>query len=314
MPSPGLPGFWGAQQWSRFTKESVWGAFDAAATIKPFVDIEPGGLNLERTPITVTGRVATTNIPGRRASGKYTVTGTYKTKMFPRLMHDFIPWACSPSVVAGKLTLPSFTIDWYDGQRPRRFRGVRVPKVTLEFTNDAQWGMATFDLQGMDEDSTPPTFPEPVTAGTYPVVEPYIHQNTATFCLLNGAAITGYRALKITYTNILDPQFDEFRTLNSLDYCGRDIDWSIVRKVQDTVGYTVFENQTPVTGFLKWTVTSTETTPVIYTNIFDLKAANYIDPRTVERDFGKVEYETLNFKTFRDPTTMSDGVATTTAA
>lgn len=306
-----LPGLWGANQYSQFTKEAAWGTFDPSAAVKPWVELESGALDVRRTPLMKDDRAATQNLRSRRVADRYEVTADFKTHLFPDLMLAFVPWICTPTVVSGRLTLPSFTVDWFDGNEPRRFRGMRVEEATLDFAADAQWGELTMKLRGRDQDSTPPTMVAPALS-EYPQVNPTVLTDTAGFCTFNGAALTGYRSFKLTVKNRLDPQFDEFPVLNSLEYCGRDVDAEFVAKVTGTVRKGLYEAQTPIASYFKWAATGAG--PLTYTTIFDLQATNYVGNRTADRNFDKTQYETVSLQAFRDATSGLDMVATSTAA
>jgi hypothetical protein len=312
MPLAGLAG---SDQYAQFTKEQTasWGTYHSAATVKPWVELENGALDIDRKPIVKSDRIAPGNVPGREVASRYEVMGTYKTKLFPELMIPFIPWACTPVVTGGRLQLPSFTVDWFDGVEPRRFRGCRVEEATFEYAADAQWGYATFKFRGRDEDGTPPTITSPA-GSSYPQVDPSVLVDTTGLCEfgVGGGVITGYRAFKINVKNILDAQFDEFPVLNSLDYCGRTVSADFVIKNTGTARKLLYQNQTATSAIFKWA--KLVSGPLTYTTIFDLQDTNYIGNRTVDRGFDKSQYETLSFQAFYDRTASTDFVATSASA
>jgi hypothetical protein len=111
--------------------------------------------------------------------------------------------------------------------------------------------------------------------------------------------------LSCTWENLLDPQHDELTTLNTLNYGGRNIDASIRIRNDDNALRLLYENQTALTAFLKWS----QTTPV-HSLTLDLQDTTYPDGRDVEKPAAGDEYQTIRLQAFQSLVSGTSGVAT----
>lgn len=299
---------WGANQYAMITKEATYGTFDNTATVKTWLEIQDdNGVTRDREPQRQIKRAATGNLRRRLLSRRSKISGSFKTILFSDQAAVILPLALTPTTIAGRINLPSFTLDYFDGVQFNRTLGCRFDKASLTSGNQSDWVEASLSWIGGKEDTTPPTMTEPAITA-YPVGAPYAFQDSAGLCKLysgTSAVVVGYKSLSLTITNMLDPQYDEFAFYNSCDYCGRDVDAEIViAKVNATLkGY--FEAQTNVNAYFKFA----QTLPAA-SMILDMGGSCSISDLKTDHSLNKSQYQTVKLQSFQDMTTGVDLVAT----
>jgi hypothetical protein len=304
-----MPGnAWGANQYLLCTKEQAWGTFDAAATVFTWIDLfDDSSVEFTKAPYSQTKRRFPSNERGRRLAKRFTHTFSFKTLAFPDQLTTLVPWATALTTVNGRPTLQSFTCDYFDGMEARRFLGCRINRMMITCNNQTDWMEITLSGIAKLQDPVFNTLAAPASSA-FSSLAPYSIQDSGGLVKLGtsgGTVKTGYSMLSCTWENLLDPQHDELTTLNTLNYGGRNIDASIRIRNDDNALRLLYENQTALTAFLKWS----QTTPV-HSLTLDLQDTTYPDGRDVEKPAAGDEYQTIRLQAFQSLVSGTSGVAT----
>ncbi len=285
----------GSCQWAVFYKEgsSYWGTYPNPNTDKFWVVMQDGAsLNIQTTPNPFDIQTAGCSYLARRFNRfnvRKSVSGTLRLPMWPTQAAQLIPWACTPVTVSGRLQLPSYTCDWWDGFETRRFTGLRVSQMVLESNHDSDILMGEFTLIGKKEE-TPGALAEPDILNDFPSEIPYTHYHSSGQIQIGGSVITGYKSVRLTVANMMHVAFLEDQWINRANITGRNVDWQIVVSKESATNRTRYTDQTKIASCLvKWN--NTDLTKSI---TLDTKSANYIVDYGVDRGFETDQYETLN--------------------
>jgi hypothetical protein len=282
--------------------ESTWGTFaSGGATLFPRLY---QGDSFTMRPMPLRQVIRTADAGNRRiqvVSARTQVQGTLNTLLYPT---QAAYWATALTPTGTPAVLPSYSIEYFDSVRVQRYLGCRVSKFTLTSTSDQDYLSMSVDFIGQILDSTFTTFAQPAQS-VYPVEVPYEHAESRANILLGGSAVTAYKSAVVTITNYLAPQFDESATINSLTYCGRDLDFAIVPQYVATTYRTDFEAQTPLTWVLEWI-------RVAGTHNFTItcEASDYISGITDQLPLDNIGYQSLDNQVFFDKTATTDFAVT----
>lgn len=218
---------WGARQWLRLTKESTYGTFNASPSAGEQIYIRLTGDN----PFTVMPKPQPFEIVSCDAIGEtvqednqiYFTDGNLTTPAYPSQMAFFLSQltGAAGSGTPAVYALPSFTADYYDGARTRRYLGCHFQTGMLAVP--ASGGPATWSLAiiSWKPDSSNPTFTEPALS-SFPSDLPLRLQDTVSALKLatSDATRTKYNAFSATWTNNIAREPDE-TAYPSLLYAGR---------------------------------------------------------------------------------------------
>lgn len=217
---------WGARSWLRATKEATWGTFDGSATVIHWIRLAgDSAFAMAPAPVPyIINSADSLNEPIQTEAQQIRVAGGLVTPLYHSQAADLLAWGMTPvgSGSPATYSLPSYTLDHYDGVRTRRYLGVRVASIAISAPANGP-AMLTFSLVGWKPDASNPTLTEPGIAD-FPTTTPYILQSTVGGVKLGPDAVrTRYRSLTFTVANILESPFCEDVYVSDILYCGRII-------------------------------------------------------------------------------------------
>lgn len=213
---------------------------------------QANAFTVRRKPITV-------DLPGlelgnllvRRISARHEVTGRLSTLLDHARAALLLDWAAG--LADGEI--PSFTCDYFDGLRRRRYLGVKVERLTITSAAESQVVRLNFDLRGMSTAEVDPTaeqFPAP-SMSDLPVGTLYVHEDLADGGLVLGAVRGEFRRVVVEITNRLPPRWDELPHVSRLPFHGRRIRLNAELYHKSTTDIAALEEQTPRAGAVVWT-------------------------------------------------------------
>jgi hypothetical protein len=295
----------GSAQWANLAPETTWGTYDSAAAVDWLNLMEGNSLHIEPDPKVITLRTAGSgNLRNQDFFARTGYPGRLSIAVQPDQAIRLIPWAFSPSGTAPNLTLPSFTANFFDGVESRRAVGGIVLSGSVSTDNSRDYMRLDYQLLFQKVTVIGGGLAAPAF-NLLPIKRPYIHTDSKGLVTI-GSLVTIYSGLTVNVRNQWFPDFGEDQYLMAVDYCGRDVDWTISKRVTSNVFRLAVENQTvQTTCNVQWDVT-VPTWGAAHSLRFNLRSANYIPRREVNRDFDKAQYETLSFEAFRDPATGDD--------
>ena len=246
---------WGAQQWLRATLESTYGVYNSGASsgniwwIRLHTD---NAFTMRSSLFRKTLRTADGgNRRGQVISTRTGYKGRLVTPFYPSQANFFLGWASTLS----SNNLPSYTLDFWDGVRARRYLGCMVGGLDLKGDNEADYYTASCPLTGQTTGSPDPTLTQPAES-VFPTELPYCFVETAGLITLASSAITKYKNFNVGIKNILMPKFNEQPYITSLYYCGRDINFDMDAEYLVSTWRSDFEAQTPLTLQAEWSRSS----------------------------------------------------------
>jgi hypothetical protein len=298
---------WGATQWLRLTKEAVFATFDVAATVVHWIRlIEGASFGLEATiyPWTIRGADGG-NLRQQRGNQRLAYIGRLRTPLYPTQAVNLIPWLCTPTTVGGRKQLDSYSADLWDGNEIRRWVGLRPTGGNITSDNGRDYLMLELDLQAKMPGTPPGTFAEPAST-VFPAEHPYVHQDSSGLITL-GSAVTNYKSLSVTIRNMIAANFNESQYVTGIDYCGRDVSAQIVAENNATTNRIRYEGSAAVAASVGFNVASPA-----HSFTLNMQGNCFVGARTVDRDFGNNQYETLTIESYKDGTSGSDLAASAT--
>lgn len=218
---------WGARQWLRLTKESTYGTFNGSPGTGEQIWMRLTGDN----PFTVMPKPQPYEIMSCDALGEpiqednqiFFTDGNLTCPAYPSQMAFLLNQltGIAGSGTPAVYSLPSFTADYFDGARTRRYLGCHMQAGTLAVP--ATGGPATWNLAiiAWKPDTTNPTLAEPATS-VFPTDLPLRLQDSAgAFKLAPADSVrTKYNSFTATWTNTIAREQDE-TAYPTLLYAGR---------------------------------------------------------------------------------------------
>lgn len=237
------------------------------------------------------------NEPTSQFGPRTLYNGTLRTWLRPDQASFYLRWGCIPV----NRTLPSATVDWFDGTRGHRFLNVKVEQAEISADNQTDGMMLSMQL--LPSIRAPlASFPEPAST-VYPTNRPYLFQDSKGLVSLNNGTLVGYKSLQVTFANTIARDFDEENYLAYTDYAGRDVTWMIVKQETNTTYWDAFEQQTALTNCqIKFAVT-TSNWDADHSINFDFQDINYLSGLSSDRSFESRIYESLSGRAFKDGVT-----------
>ena len=130
----------------------------------------------------------------------------------------------------------SYSADWFDSTRTRRFVGGKVGQGVLSGTADGQGYRLANTWQFQREIASPPALSAPAES-VYATVPPYNHIDTDGLIRINNAAIgqttLGYADLNLTVSNMLDARVLNKPYISNLLNVGRNITFGFTAELDD---------------------------------------------------------------------------------
>jgi hypothetical protein len=303
-----MAGTTGHHIWARFTKETVWGTpkeSPTAADIFWVVFQEGASFDLNATPAPFDIMTAGSPLARRlrRHHVRKTVQGSLSTPVWPTQMKHTIGMAY-PSVVGGRLTLPSYTVDFCKfgvAAQSVRYTGVRCQRLEAESSPQNDMLMANLTLIGKEE-IPGVTLAEPNMASAFPSEIPFTHYHSGGQIEVDDAIISDYRSIRFTIDNTVDAPHNESQWVSYINLINRNSSSTIVVYKKDEGYRAIFEAASVVDSCKIAYLNST----LGYGFELDLLDANYLSDYSVERNFDTDQYETINLDTFLDTTAAND--------
>lgn len=211
----------GYQQWCRIYPEATYGTFDSGATAILIRLHADNAFTMMPTPRFKDIRSADgQNRPVQVVSSVTTHSGNLMTPLYPTQAAALLGWAGTITSNA----LPSYTVDFYDSVRVRRWLGVGVDSLALAAAADSDEGIfyANLALTAQTLAGSDPTFTIPAFS-SFPTELPYTLKQTSTGFSVGGSTRTKYNRVNFTIANKLAKTVDELAYISGLTYCGRDV-------------------------------------------------------------------------------------------
>ena len=234
---------------------------------------------------------------GSGAYGTVTSTGTGTITGAITITAPGSGYTGVPGVQIGGM--PSYTALFWDTVQFWEITGLCFSTATI--TASATQDYTTLSLGCIAQERgaiSTPTWP---AESVFSTLIPYQYFETAGNVKLATVAITNYRTMSVSLTNVLKPTWDESQYITSLVYSGRDLNFSLGPQFNATAYRTDFEAQTPLTWILNFTRTSPahSFTITCETNSY---VANIADDLPLDGP----AYQTLSCEVFYDPANTTD--------
>lgn len=239
---------WGASQWLRATLESTYGTYNSGASSGNIWWIRLHGNNAFtlRSDVSKTRKVIRSADGGNRrrqvVNARTVYGGKLVTPAYPSQMGFFLGWA---TTLTNNL-LPSYTLDYWDGVRARRYLGVCIDQLQLSGDDSSDFYTLSLSLTGQTTGSPDPTLAQPADS-VFPTEIPWQHIETRGLITVGGTAVTLYKSFSFTVQNTLRGKFNENPYISDLYYCGRDIDYHVVPEYQTSNWRSYYESQQALT-------------------------------------------------------------------
>lgn len=288
---------WGARQWLRLTKEATYGTYDSGGTTA-WIRLDTDNAF---TPQIMVGRNPIRDAGGgnRRVqvvSSTHTVTGKLSTLLYPAQASAILAWATT--LTSNELS--SYTADFYDSVRVRRFLGGKVD--SLDLSCDATQGegvlRAELGLTFQTYAGSDPSLSEPAYS-SFPTTTPYVFKQSSTGFTVGGSVRTKYNKFSCSIKNRLSKPFDELAYVSGIYYCGRDIDFATSFQYSSSTDQGNYEGQTALTC-------SNVFTHPTNTLTLDFKTAGYMSTRSRSLPLGDVAREGYTIEAFYDSSNSTD--------
>jgi hypothetical protein len=294
---------WGASQWVRFTKEQTFGVYDSGASSGDiwWARLHGNSAFTMRPDVSKTRKIIRSADGGNRRRQVVNARTVYGGKLVTPFYPSQANWLLSWASTLTNNNLSSYTADFYDGVRTRRYLGNKVDQLALAGDDSSDYYTATLDLTGQTTADSDPTLAQPDDS-VFPTENPWKFTETRGLITLGGTPITLYKAFSLTIKNMLRGKFNEYPYISSLYYTGRDIDYRINPEylVPDWRSY--FEAQTALTiqaGFNRVSPSHALT--------LDFKTNSYLaDLPPEDLPLDDASYTELGFESFYDQGVGSD--------
>ena len=288
---------WGARQWLRLTPEVTFGEYNSGGTAV-WVRLDTDNAF---TPIITPGRgpirdAAGGNRPVQMVSSTYSIAGNLSTLLYPTQASALLGWA---TTISGN-DLGSYTADYYDGQRVRRFLGGKVDSLKLSCSATGGEGVlrAEFGLSFQTYAGSDPSLAEPAFS-VFPTTIPYVLKQSSTGFTVGGSVRTKYNKFEAMFKNRLQKTYDELAYPSNITYCGRDTSFSTSFQYTATTDQGNYESQTALTCAMIFTHPTNTLT-------LDFKASGYMSTRTRSMPLGDVSREDYTIESFFDSSATTD--------
>lgn len=291
---------WGAQQWLRATPETTFGQYNSAGQAE-WLRLHANNAFSMRSDVSKTRKVIRSADGGNRrrqvVNARTVYGGKLVTPAYPSQMSWLLGWATTLS----SNNLSTYTLDFWDGVRARRYLGVMVDQLQLSGDDQSDFYVLSLSLTGQTTAGTDPTLAQPADS-VFPTEVPWEHIETRGLITLGGSAIVNYKSFSLTIANTLRGKFNEWPYISNLYYCGRDVDFRCVPEYASSSWRADFEAQTQLTmeaGFNRASPAHALT--------LNFQTNNYLaelPPEDLPLD--DAAYTELGFQAFYDQTVGSD--------
>ena len=291
---------WAGQTWATAFKETTYGTFNGSgATLFPVL-YQGNAFTPRKVPMRQVIRSADAFNKRRSVSAnRYGVRGTLNTLLYPSQAPY---WATALTPTGTPPVLPSYSFEFYDSVRAWKLLGGIIEKFTVTSTSDQDYVSISVDWIFQSVDETFTTFNQPAQSN-YPTENPYAHIETSGNISLGGTAITKYKSMTVTASNVLTAPFDESTTINSCIWCGRDVDFSFVPQFIAKTLRDDFENQTALTWIIAWVRSAENFT-------WTLEASSYFASVADDLPLNGIGYQTIGNEVFFDKSAATDATIT----
>jgi hypothetical protein len=291
---------WAGQTWIQFLQETTYGTFNAAGAAF-YPRLYQGN---SFTPRRVVQRqiIRTADAGNRRiqvVASRQVFSGTLKTLLYPTQASYVI--GAATTLTANVLN--SYSCLYWDSVQAWKLLGGRVSAMRISSNAQQDYVSLEIDWIFQSRDDTYTTFPQPAQT-VYPTENPYCHVNSKGYITLAAAAVTKYKQIDITLTNILQPTWDEGTTISDALYCGRNFDFSLVPQYTSATFRSDYEQQTPLAWVIEWA------NPVPHSISFNGESSGYIDSIADDLPLDGPGYQTLASQLFFDRTAATDFTVT----
>lgn len=236
---------WGAQQWLRATQESTYGTYNSGGSAY-WIRLHGNNAFTMRSDLSKMRKIIRSADGGNRrrqvVAARTVYGGKLTTPAYPSQMSFLLGWATTLT----SNQLPSYTLDFWDGVRARRYLGVMVDQLQVSGDDNSDFYVCSLSLTGQTTAGTDPTIAQPADTA-FPSEIPWQHIETRGLITVGGTAVTLYKSFSLTVQNTLRGKFNEWPYISSLYYCGRDIDFRVVPEYQVSTWRTYYESQQQLT-------------------------------------------------------------------
>lgn len=234
---------WGSRSWLRLRKETTFGTYNGAATAiwVPLIGDNAFSLRQQQS-IGVIRSAHTGNRPWQRRTNRHTCTGRLTIPLFPSQAAALLGWA----VTLTSHVLDSYTCDFFNGTRYRRYLGVKVAGLSLSSSAEGDEGRVglAFDLVGQTTATiTSGDLAEPADTD-FPTDSYFVFQDLGSSGLKVGTTQTTFSAFNLSIKNILKPIFNSGAYASSILYGGRDVTFDFLPEYTATTLVEAYEGQT----------------------------------------------------------------------
>lgn len=287
---------WGALQWLRATKESVYGTFDGdavAGDVCWFRLVGANAFNMRSVPQRRTIRSADGgNRRRQQVSARKVVAGRLNTLFYP----SQAKFVLDAALALTAHDLPSYTLDYFDSVQVHRFTGCKVGSLALAGSADADHLTAGIDWTGQKRDAT--TLAQPLDSA-FPSEVPYVHVESKGLLSIGGVS-TKYSQINVTVSNTLAPTWDEDEWITALYYAGRNVDLTTRLQYVAATMRTAFEAQTSLAVSTAWQRAGGLKTTL------DLKGLNFAAGLDDDLPLDGATYQTLRLESYYDQSAATD--------
>jgi hypothetical protein len=299
-----MAGGWGAGAYGILTPEVTFGTYNSGGTpLYPRLVSDTALLAQSDPQRRLIMSADGGNRPVQVVAGRNLLTAKLHTALYPTQAQAYLDWACN---ISGG-DLPSYTLDLFDTVDKTRNVGMKVKQLTLQCGKDQDEGIvwADLDLVGQQVLGTPPTLSAPAFA-SYPAENPYIHQESAGAFTL-GSSRASWAGFKVTVTNILVVDNEEFAYASAITYCGRTIAIGADFKYLAAADRTAYEAQTAQACSIEFTKASPA-----HTLTLGFQGQGRVSKRTRTLPLGGIARQSIDYDGFYDNTNASDFIYTVT--
>lgn len=290
-------------QYLRLTLEETAGTYDDGGDVTWIRIHDPSQVTIRRTNRQHIAMSADRcNRPTWLASSRYEVTGGFSTHLYYPQAEFLFDWAMGTS--GSPATLPTVTIDHFNGYDYQRFLGCKVGSfaITSNTETDAGAQMLAINCVGMAHEVIDNTDLPAPTLSDFPgnAVLPFFHHQTGTKCKLTtaspGSALVNYKSFVVTVENILTPVFNELLYASSVVYGGRTATLQAVVQQLNATMKAAYHAGTPMNVEIGTHIATLKNWKI------DFQLANKFTDVTTESPLDGPNYETLNLTCIFDET------------
>lgn len=221
-------GTWGANQWCRVTPETTYNTYNTSGTGAFWIRLS-GADSLKLQPRPNSYQIMSADALGETIQsdfGTVSIAGSIKTPAYPSQFANLLPLVADLVAVGSPATTyvkKSFTLDWFDGLRARRYKGCYLTECGLSAAADKggfSWalGVVAREVEALTGFTRP-------AANLFPAELPFKLQDSAGAFRINNTVRVGYQSFGLKIGNKIAANFFESRWAD-LDYVGRETEFT----------------------------------------------------------------------------------------